>query len=165
MFLLTCLSLCPPVCFPGLQVAWLGVFFFKMLKPLQLALPVTDGLVGHVYHTHHIKPIYRVCVKHCQNFSFVFSAPLPASRNLFSESGIFCGGRYQPDCTGIFWPAEGTSQPVTISKKWKNPSSALHRRRARVQALLWFEMCALGTGRKSRKGLLLYVRTQKSDSC
>jgi hypothetical protein len=29
-------------------------------------------------------------------------------------------GRYQPGCTKIFWPAEGTSQPVTISKKWKN---------------------------------------------
>jgi hypothetical protein len=65
------------------------------------------------------------CVKHCQNFSFVFSAPLPAWRNLFSASGIFCGGRYQP--SGIFRPAEGTSQPVTISKKWKNPSSPSHR--------------------------------------
>jgi hypothetical protein len=35
-------------------------------------------------------------VKHCLEFSFVFSAPLPAGRNLFSASGIFCGGRYQP---------------------------------------------------------------------
>jgi hypothetical protein len=36
-------------------------------------------------------------------FSFVFSAPLPAWRkNLFSASGIFYGGRYQPSCTGIF---------------------------------------------------------------
>ncbi len=42
-------------------------------------------------------------VKYCLNFSFVFSAPLPAWRNLFSASGIFCGGKYQPGCTGIFW--------------------------------------------------------------
>jgi hypothetical protein len=39
-------------------------------------------------------------VKHCLDFSFVFSA---ASRNLFSASGIFCGGRYQPGYTGIQW--------------------------------------------------------------
>ncbi len=37
----------------------------------------------------------------------------------FQQVGSFCGGRYQPGCTGIFWPAEGTSQPVTISKKVK----------------------------------------------
>jgi hypothetical protein len=47
----------------------------------------------------------------------VVSAPLPA----FSASGIFCGGRYQPGYTRIFWPAEGTSHLVIISKKWKNP--------------------------------------------
>jgi len=35
-------------------------------------------------------------VKHCLDFSFVFSAPLPAWRNLFSASGIFCYERYQP---------------------------------------------------------------------
>jgi hypothetical protein len=40
-------------------------------------------------------------VKHCLGFSFVFSAPLPAWRNLFSLRGIFCGGRYQLGCTGI----------------------------------------------------------------
>jgi hypothetical protein len=45
---------------------------------------------------------------------------LPAWRYLFSASGIFYGGRYQPGSTGIFSPVEGTSQPVTISKKWKN---------------------------------------------
>jgi hypothetical protein len=41
-------------------------------------------------------------VKHCLDFSFVFSAPLPAARNLFSRSQIFFGGRYQPGYTGIF---------------------------------------------------------------
>ncbi len=58
-------------------------------------------------------------VKQCLDFSFVFSAPSPARRNLFSASGIFCGRRYQPGSTGIFWPAESTRQPVIISKKWK----------------------------------------------
>jgi hypothetical protein len=67
-------------------------------------------------------------VKHCLDFSFVFSAPLPAWRNLFSASGSFCGGRYQPGFTGIFCAVEGTSQSVTICKKWKNPSSALRRK-------------------------------------
>jgi hypothetical protein len=40
------------------------------------------------------------------------------------------------------WPAEGTSQPVTISKKCKNPSSALRRTRTCVQALL---LCFVAT--------------------
>jgi len=56
-------------------------------------------------------------VKHCVDFSFLFSAPLPPSRNLLAASGIFCGGRYQPGCPGIFLPAEGTSQPITVSQK------------------------------------------------
>ncbi len=76
------------------------------------AVGITSGnslLPGH----------YPTCVKHCLDFSFVFSSPLLAWRNLFSASGIFCVGRYQPGCTGIFWPAEGTSQTVTISKKVK----------------------------------------------
>ncbi len=83
-------------------------------------------------------------VKQCLDFSFVFSAPLPAWRNLFSESGIFCGGRYQPGSTGIFWPAEPTSQPVIISKKWKKFSSALHRESTWVQAPPWFLTCSIG---------------------
>ncbi len=70
-------------------------------------------------------------VKHCLDFSFVFSALLHAWRNLFSASGIF-------------WWEEGTSQPITISKKWKNSSSALHRKRIWVQALPWFSTCSLG---------------------
>jgi len=47
--------------------------------------------------------------------------------------------RYQPGCSGIFWRAEGTSQPVTISTMWKNPSSALQRKRTWVQALLLYK--------------------------
>jgi hypothetical protein len=74
----------------------------------------------------------------------VFSASLPASRNLFWASGIFCSGRYQPGCTRIFWPAKDTSQPVNISKKWQNPSSPLLRKRTWVQALPWFSTYYLG---------------------
>ncbi len=97
-------------------------------------------------------------LKHYLDFSFVFSASLPAWRNLFWASGIFCSGRYQPGCTGIFSPAEDTNQPVTISKKWKNPISALLRKRTWVQALPWFSTCYLGlpasgTDLKSWKGL------------
>ncbi len=33
-------------------------------------------------------------------FSFVLSAPLPTWRNLFSASGIFCGGKYQQAALG-----------------------------------------------------------------
>jgi hypothetical protein len=96
--------------------------------------------------------------KHCLDFSFVFSALLPAWRNLFSASKIFCSGRYQPSYTGIFWPAEGTSQPFTIYKKWKNPSSALLRKRTWIQAIPPLATCCLsllasGTDLKSQKGL------------
>ncbi len=39
---------------------------------------------------------------------------------------------------------EGTSQPITISKKWKNPSSERPRKRTWVQALPWFSTCSFG---------------------
>ncbi len=61
--------------------------------------------------------VFQIAVKHYLDFSFVFSAPFPAWKDLFSASRIFCDGRYQPVRTGMFWPAEGTSQPVTIYKK------------------------------------------------
>ncbi len=118
-----------------------------------IVFPLDFALVHHMY----LKVRY-LSVNHSLGFSFVFSAPLPAWRNLFPASGIFCSGRYQQGCTGIFWPVEGTSQPVTISKKWKNPSSALRRKRTCVQTLPWFLTCSLsllasGTDLKSQKGL------------
>ncbi len=96
--------------------------------------------------------------KHCLDFSFVFSALLNAWRNLFSASKIFCRGRYQPSYTRNFYWVEGTSQPFTISKKWKNPSSALPRKRTWIQALPPLSTCSLsllasGTDLKSQKGL------------
>jgi hypothetical protein len=57
---------------------------------------------------------------------------------------LLTSGRYQP--------------PVTTSNKWKNPSSALLRKRTWVQALPWFStsylgLPAWGTDLKSWKGL------------
>jgi hypothetical protein len=53
---------------------------------------------------------------------------------------------------------EGTSQPVTISKKWKNPSFTFRRKRTWVHALPWVSTGSLGlpasgTDLKSLKGL------------
>ncbi len=85
--------------------------FLKNQKHEPNIVEITHLCIMHGAHT-------SQSIKHYLDFSFVFSAPLPAWKNLFSAIGIFCGGRYQPGCTGIFWPAEGTSQPLTISKKW-----------------------------------------------
>ncbi len=73
-------------------------FKFKKLTPRPIILS--------------IKPTFdSPPVKHCLDFSFVFSARLPAWRNLFWASEIFCwnvpvrlywdlltNGRYQPTC-------------------------------------------------------------------
>ncbi len=57
---------------------------------------------------------------------------------------------------------EGTSQactgkvpslPVTISKKWKNPSSSLRRKRTWVQALPWFSTWVLASCTDLKTGL------------
>jgi hypothetical protein len=58
-----------------------------------------------------------------------------------------------------FWPAEGTSQPVTISKKWKNPSSALRRKRTWIQALPAYRPRAQisNHGRACTQVLFLYI--------
>ncbi len=63
-------------------------------------------------------------VKHCLDFSFVFSAPLPAWRNLFSARGIF-------------W-VEGTTQAVLgSSDQRKVPASlSLFLKSEKVPALL-----------------------------
>jgi hypothetical protein len=58
---------------------------------------------------------------------------------------------------GDFTVAEGHGHPL-VSKKWKNPSSALCMKRTWVQALQRFSTCSLsllasGTDLKSRKGL------------
>jgi hypothetical protein len=54
---------------------------------------------------------------------------------------------------------EGTSQPFTISKKWKNPSSALDRKRTWVQALPWLVQIS-----NHGQALLLYVMSQTQET-
>jgi hypothetical protein len=69
-------------------------------------------------------------------FLCIFS--LPAWRNLFSASGKVPAMLYW-----VFWPAEGTSHPLTVSKSQKPQLCfTLRRRRTWVQALPWFEICA-----------------------
>jgi hypothetical protein len=54
-------------------------------------------------------------------FPLYFQLHYLPEETCFSQAGSSavedCGRRYQPGCTGIFSPAEGTTQPVTISKK------------------------------------------------
>jgi hypothetical protein len=78
-------------------------------------------------------------VKHCLDFSLVFSAPLPVWRNLFSASGIFCSRRYLPGCTGIFWLVKGTSQAALgSSDQQKVPASlSLFLNSEKIPALLY----------------------------
>jgi hypothetical protein len=74
----------------------------------------TGARAGPLHGAHAV----RDSVKHCLDFSFVFSSPLPAWRNLISASGVFCGGRWQPGCTGIFWSA--AYQPTALGTGLKS---------------------------------------------
>ncbi len=62
-------------------------------------------------------------------FLCIFSSRTCLKKPVFSKRDLLgVGGEGTSQATlGVFWPAEGTSQPVTISKKRRNPSSALHR--------------------------------------
>jgi hypothetical protein len=93
-------------------------------------------------------------MKHCLDFSFVYSVPLPAWRNLFSASGIFCGGRYQPGCTRIFWLVEGTCHYFL---KVKKSQLCFRRKRTWVHALLWFSTCSQMTEGLVLRPFLLYL--------
>ncbi len=90
-------------------------------------------------------------------FLCIFSSLTYLKKPVFSKRDLL-RWKVQPGCTGIFCPAEGTSQPITISTKWKNPSNALPRKKTWVQALPWFWTCslslpALDTDLKSWKGV------------
>jgi len=126
----------------GFFIAFQG--FYKDI----LAIQYPDWFLGsgnHLELVHHPIQQWRTQIRlQCKKWqvyiqhrlSFPFSGPLPACRNLFSSTQIFRRGRYQPGWTGILWPVEGNSQPVTISKKWKNQRAALRRKKAYTQALL-----------------------------
>jgi hypothetical protein len=99
----------------------------------------------------------RDSVKHCLDFSFVFSSPLPAWRNLFSASGIFCGGRWYPSCTGILWPA--AYQPKALGTGLKSQKGLYSGVRAfsyRESMSDEFQSVAIGSG--FRSPIRLWVR-------
>ncbi len=91
------------------------------------------------------KPNLNICKALTGFFICIFRSLTHDWRNLFSASGIFCVGRYQPG--------------YTISKTRKNTSSTLLVERTWVQALPLFSACcclgqpAWGTDLKSPKGL------------
>ncbi len=76
-------------------------------------------------------------------FLCIFSSLTCLQKPVFSKQDLLWW-KVSAVCTMIFWPAEGTSQPVTISKKWTNPSSTLFRKRTGVHALQGFLTCSLG---------------------
>ncbi len=103
-------------------------------------------------------------------FSLCIFSSLTCPRNLFSAKGDLLQWKVPP--ARLYWDllTSGRYQPacVTVSKKWKNPSSALlyvgkgpeyKPLRTWVQALPWFSTCSLdllpawGTDLKSWKGL------------
>ncbi len=94
-------------------------------------------------------------------FLCIFSSLTSLKKPVFSKRDLLWWKVHTSQALlGCFWPTEGTSQPITISETWKNPSSAFHRKRTWVQAVLWFSICSLGlpawdTDLKSRKGLYL----------
>jgi hypothetical protein len=97
-----------------------------MLKPLQLALPVTEGVVGHVYHTHLITPIYRVRKALLSEFFLLyFQLPYLPEETCFQQAGSSM--------------VEGTSQAVVgSSDQRKVPASlSLFLKSEKIPALLY----------------------------
>ncbi len=76
-------------------------------------------------------------IKHCLDFSFVFSAPLHCLKKpVLSKRDLL---RWK--VPAMYWDlltSGKVSQPLTISIKWKNLSSALRRKRTWVHALLLY---------------------------
>ncbi len=92
-------------------------------------------------------------VKQCWNFSFEFSAPLPAWRSLFSASRIFCCGRYQPGCTGI---SDQSKVPPSLSlflKSEKFPVSLYIGKGPEYRRFCSLGLPTSGTDFKSRKSM------------
>jgi hypothetical protein len=89
---------------------------------------------------------FHMFVKHRLDFSFVFSAPLRTCL----EKPVFIKGDlllWKVRRARLYWDLltslKVTSEPVTMSKKWKNPSSALPRKRIWVKALLLYLSCSI----------------------
>jgi len=103
----------PGLCKKGIREVW------KMLEASKLCnITGSSCLMAwcHMGFLSGMTPFYNT-LSTAWVFHLYFSAPLPAWRNLFSATGIFCDGRYQPGCTGIFWLAEGTCHYFLKVKK------------------------------------------------
>ncbi len=103
------------------------VIWHSWLLCLIKKVPNISNIHGLLLHTCFFN------IKHCVDFSFVFSSPLLVWRKLFSASGIFCHGGYQPGCIGIFWLAKCTSQIVIIPKNEEIPGFPILRKRTWVR--------------------------------
>jgi hypothetical protein len=117
---------------------------------------MTNG--NHIMTSSYVHMVSSPHVKHCLDFSFVFSAPLRAWTNLFSASGISALECTSQAVLGSSYQRKVPASVPLFLKKWKNPSFALRRKRTRVQAPPWFWICSLGllawgTDLKSQKGL------------
>jgi len=93
----------------------------------------------------------RICKALLEFFLWIFSSLTSMKKLVFSKQDLLqwtVPARLYWD----FWPVEGTTQLVTISKKWKIPSFALHRKRTWVQALLFLGPTSLGHKFQIKKG-------------
>jgi hypothetical protein len=73
-----------------------------------------------------IQSLFVANAKHCLDFSFVFQAPIPALRNLFSASGIFRCGGYQ----AVLGPSDQQKVSASLS---------LFLKSEKISALLYIE--------------------------
>jgi hypothetical protein len=86
-------------------------------------------------------------VKHCLDFFLcIFSSITCLKKPVFSKGEIFCGGRYQPGCIGIFWLAEGI--PASLSLVLKSE---------KIPALLYWGEGPMSTGPSVVFDLLAHI--------
>jgi hypothetical protein len=143
------------------RTTWIYIQDRQPAKPLWVKYIFVKGSIGS--QSFNPKPFrytlqfFTPCKALCTwIFPLYFQLRYLPEESCFQQAGSSL--KVPAGCSRIFWPAEGTSQPVTISKKWKNPTSTLTRKRTWVQALQWFLTCYLGllasgTDLKSRKVL------------
>ncbi len=99
----------------------------------------------------------RICKALLEFFLWIFSSLTCLKKLVFNKQDLL---RWKVPAR-LYWDLLTSRRyhPAwNILKRSQNPSSALHRKRTLVQALLWFSACslglpALGTDLKSRKGL------------
>ncbi len=126
-FYLTCLSLCPPVCFPGLQVCLTRCFLLQNAEaPCNQHFQSERGLYAMFYHTHHIKPIYRVRKALPEFFLCIFSFLTCLKKPVFSERDL------------LQWKVPASQAVVGSSDQRKVPASlSLFLKCEKIPALLY----------------------------